>query len=347
MDSAEPALGFNENCSTFLKNNSNEFKLIFGTIGESIYFELEDVKSFPTNKYQSILNLNTLKKINFWFNQFVSIDKLVKLFNKMMKSNEFKIKENTSKLNKSIYFLNPLDEEDIISIELLQKEKNQEDMIKELYKKNLLLEKRLDSLESKFEERISALEKKFDLISNQIPQLTNTYTILNDSLIIKKKEEIDLINSWISPGYRKEYKLIYSASKNGDKVSDFHRYCDNIAPTLILGKTPKGYIFGGFTNVTWNYNNKLEYLSDSDAFVFSLNQKKKFHTKDKNVAIGKRERYCVIFGNGWDSLQITNNILSSKDHWSNPKGAYGDNLNLTENQNFSITEFEVFSINYY
>ena len=93
MDSAKPALYFNEYCSIIIKNNSNEFKLIFGTIGESIYFELEDLKSFPTNKYQNISDLNSLKKINFWFNQFSSIDKLAKLFNKMMKSNKFKLKE--------------------------------------------------------------------------------------------------------------------------------------------------------------------------------------------------------------------------------------------------------------
>ena len=346
MDSAKPALSFNENCSMNLKNNSNEFRLIFGTIGESLYFELEDLKSFPINKYQNILDLNSLKKINCWFNQFSSIDKLAKLFNKMMKSNKFKIKDEINILNKHIYFLNPLDEDDIISIELLPKEKNQEEMIKELYKKNILLEQKIKSMEEKFEEKINTLEKKINLICKQKNVPENAYSLLNDSLIISKKEEIDLLNSWISPGNRKEYKLIYSASKNGDKVTDFHKYCDNIAPTLILGKTPKGYIFGGFTNVTWNYN-KDENLYDSDAFVFSLNQKKKFHTMDKYNAIRKVEGYCTIFGNGSNSLQIENNILSCSTHWSNPNSSYGDNLNLTENQEFSVVEFEVFCINYY
>ena len=346
MDSAKPALYFNEYCSIIIKNNSNEFKLIFGTIGESIYFELEELKSFPTNKYQNISDLNSLKKINFWFNQFPSIDKLAKLFNKMMKSNKIKLKEEINILNKYIYFINPLDEDDIISIKLLPKEKSQEDMIKELYEKNILLEQKINSIEAKFEEKINLLEKKLESLYKNKNISVDSYYLLSNSLILTKKEEIDLLNSWISPGNRKEYKLIYSASKNGDKVSDFHKYCDSIAPTLILGKTPKGYIFGGFTNVTWNYN-KDENLYDSEAFVFSLNQKKKFHTLDKYNAIRKVKGYCAIFGNGSNSLQIDNNILSSSSHWSNPNSSYGDNLNLTENQEFSIVEFEVFSINYY
>ena len=56
--------------------------------------------------------------------------------------------------------------------------------------------------------------------------------------------------------------------------------------------------------------------------------------------------YCIIFGNGINnSLQIENNILTNKKHWSNHHGSYGDNLNLTEEKSFSISEFEVFHIN--
>ena len=50
------------------------------------------------------------------------------------------------------------------------------------------------------------------------------------SLILTKREEIDLIFSWIFQKEKKSIELIYRASKDGDKVEDFHRLCDNKKP---------------------------------------------------------------------------------------------------------------------
>ena len=75
-----------------------------------------------------------------------------------------------------------------------------------------------------------------------------------------------------------------------------------------------------------------------------MNQKKRFFSKDQNKTRKNEKNYCIIFGNGKNSLQIENNILRSKNHWSNPNGSYGDNLNLTEDKYFSIIELEVFNI---
>ena len=146
--------------------NVSKFKLIFRTIGESIYFDLQELKSLNNKKYQSIFSLTTLQKMNCWFNQFLSLDKLIKIFSKMMKSNKFKIKNeiNKNSSNKFIYFVNALDEEDIIYIELKIKEQNQNDinenliqMIKELKEQNIQLEKRIDLMEKNFGEKINLL----------------------------------------------------------------------------------------------------------------------------------------------------------------------------------------------
>jgi len=175
----------------------------------------------------------------------------------------------------------------------------------------------------------------------------NENSLLENSLIITKKEEVELINSWISKNKHIKYKLLYRATRDGDTLNDYHSKCDNASPILVIGKTPKGYIFGGYTTINLSYdkyNNKYE--SDNEAFVFSLNQKKKFAPKDNSRSIGFIRGYCIIFGNGSNSLQIENDILTSKKHWSNPNGSYGNNLNLTENQEFSISELEVFHINF-
>jgi len=168
-------------------------------------------------------------------------------------------------------------------------------------------------------------------------------------LIITKKDEVELINSWISPNKRFNYQLLYRATRDGDTDKEFHSKCDHKSPILIIGKTPKGYIFGGYTTINLNYEEwkgSNKYLYDNEAFVFSLNQKKKFVSNDKKNSLCLTQGYCIIFGNGLNSLQIENRILTSNKHWSNPNGSYGNNLNLTENKNFSIIELEVFHINF-
>ena len=172
----------------------------------------------------------------------------------------------------------------------------------------------------------------------------NDYYLLDQSLILTKKEEVDLINSWISNNH--SYELIFRASRDRDKVGDFHRKCDNKTPILVIEKTPNNYIFGRFTNICTNYI-KDEYIYDNKAFIFSLNQKKRFFSNAKgndNKAIQKASNHCIIFGSGANSLQIENNILTNPRHWNNPNGSYGDNLNLTENKYYSINELDIFHI---
>jgi len=373
MEAPKPQLQFNENSSMNIKDNSSEYKLNFGTIGDSIYFELIDLKSFPSIKYLNIFNMTQLQGLNLWFKQFSTIDKIVKMFNKMIKSNEFKVKNVINNQNKYIYFVNIIDEDDIILIELKKKEQNQNDIIQtllktvqELKEENNTLEKKMidkiNNMEIKMKNIINNMEKnmieKFNLLEKRINELekeNNSYkqileikngnlSLLNNSLIITKLEEAELISSWITQNKKIKYQLLYRATRDGDKEEDFHRLCDNKAPTMILGKTPGGYIFGGFTKAKWTTSVKSFYLPDSDAFVFSLNQKKKFNAQDKDRAICMQKSYISIFGNGSNSIQIENNILISKRHWSNPNGSYGSNLNLTENKYFSLVEFEVFFV---
>ena len=119
MEAPKPQLQFNENSSMNIKDNSSEYKLNFGTIGDSIYFELIDLKSFPSIKYLNIFNMTQLQGLNLWFKQFSTIDKIVKMFNKMVKSNEFKVKNVTNNQNKYIYFVNIIDEDDVILMLIL------------------------------------------------------------------------------------------------------------------------------------------------------------------------------------------------------------------------------------
>ena len=368
MEAPKPNLQFIENSSINLKDSISEFKLNFGTIGDSIYFELIDLQSFPNIIYRNIFNFTQLQTLNLWFKQFSSIEKVIKMLNKMIQSNNFKIKNNSNNQNnsKTIYFVNLLDEEDCILIELKKIEQNQNDIIqtllktvKDLKEENSCLEKKMDEKIESMNKKIIQIEKennslklkvedliqKMDKFTQNNNKLNENCSLLNNSLLINEIEEERLINSWISPNKSIKYNLLYRATKDGDKLSDFHRLCDEKGPTLVIGKTPGGYVFGGFTKIKWKSLKKGEYFLDPDAFVFSLNQKRKFNIYNNNK-VGLNRNYGPIFGNGSNSLQIEDNILSNKNHWSNPNGSYGKNLNLTEGNRFSIIELEVFLVNY-
>ena len=64
-------------------------------------------------------------------------------------------------------------------------------------------------------------------------------------------------------------KSLYVASKDGDNPENFHSKCDGQSPTISIFKTTKGYIFGGYTDKSWD-NNSVHLKSDI-SFLFSFN----------------------------------------------------------------------------
>ena len=318
----KPQASFEKQCSITIGQNNMTFILNFGIVGESVYFELYDTNN-ENYKYINISSLNSLKKSNFWFNQFSSLEKLIKILKNIMNSNKFKIKEDKNDI-KVIYFSNPLDEEDLICLELQKEEKSEKEIIKELLntvkelkEKNELLENKINNLEKiekENREKILMLEKQIKDINEKLRESNciNSENTL-DSLIVSKQEDIKLLKEWISPNQKISFELIYRATRDGDTTEDFHRMCDNKAPTIFVFKTPKEYIFGGYTTVVLNNpDNKNFYLKDDKAFVFSLNSRAKYNSKDNNNSIAIYKNFLIIFGNGNNSIQIDSKALTSK-----------------------------------
>ena len=69
------------------------------------------------------------------------------------------------------------------------------------------------------------------------------------SAIIKNSDYDRYLQRWAGD-YK--WRLIYSASKHEYTASSFHQYCDNKGPTLVVIKSSKGSIFGGFTTQQWS-----------------------------------------------------------------------------------------------
>ena len=92
-----------------------------------------------------------------------------------------------------------------------------------------------------------------------------------ESLLISNDKEFNLIKSGIFNLNNRNIKLksLYVASKDGDNPENFHSKCDGQSPTVSIFKTTKEYIFGGYTDKSWD--NKSGNLKTDNSFLFSFN----------------------------------------------------------------------------
>ena len=194
---------------------------------------------------------------------------------------------------------------------------NQDSIIKELCKKinkleeeNKTLKDEVNNMKQELKE-LNNIKNDLNEIKNwknekeeELKQLTkekkNKAILQNiDSKILTKAEEFEFIekayknNDELLKNKIFKPKLLYRASKDGDSASTFHNKCDNIKGTLTLVKTKKGFIFGGFTDETWDGN---DYKKDDNAICFSIDLKKIYKSKKTNKAIRCLSGCGPIFG---------------------------------------------------
>jgi len=178
-----------------------------------------------------------------------------------------------------------------------------------------------------------------------------------DSLILVNWSQIkDLISLCEFP-FGKKWSLIYRASRDGFEANKFHTKCDNKSKTLIIIKSTNGYVFGGYTEKSWNHSGGLfsDAKNDPNSFIFSLINKNQRPIKLKWLQ--KYAIYChtmcgPVFGGGSD-LSIADQSNVNTDSYSNlgfsfthPDYAYESNEAksfLAGSSKFQVSEIEVYS----
>ena len=148
-----------------------------------------------------------------------------------------------------------------------------------------------------------------------------------------------------------EMKLIFKMTENGTDGKSFHRFCDKKGPTLILIKTTKNKIFGGFTPLNWENNGKSKIDESNQTFIFSLNLNKKFDMINANrKAI---QGFSVDYGPNFGDYDLgLKNSLKEGMTYANSSCNYLSNnkLELTggngDNDTFQTEEFEVYQVIY-
>ena len=66
---------------------------------------------------------------------------------------------------------------------------------------------------------------------------------------------------------------MYRASRDGFSATNFRSKCNEIEKTLTVITSESGNVFGGYTDKAWTSGN-AEYITDPNAFIFSLINKK-------------------------------------------------------------------------
>ncbi len=171
--------------------------------------------------------------------------------------------------------------------------------------------------------------------------------ILNETN--KENEYIQKLLGW--SGYKK-MELLFRGTKDGMNSNSFHNKCDNKGPTISLIKSDKGYIFGGYTPISWCTDNNTKY--DSSAFLFTL--KNVYNTaptkfgNPKSYSIYCNSNYGPTFGGGYD-ICIPSDFLEGSPYSGFPY-SYNDSLGYgkaiftgnSNSENFKLHEIEVFKL---
>ena len=323
-----------ENSEEYYIDKDLKFKISYND--QSISF-LVSKSLFPRIEYKKILSLEQLYKLDKLFINFESTKDLVNWI-----INSFKQKISSIKFldNKCILEMkNPISNK-IFELNLNETEKDLnsrvnilEAIISEQNTKIILLEERIKKLEdiiNKYEEKESEKEKEEQLIS-----FSGTEILNNES----KK----MLLSWLP---RKPIKitLLLNSNIDGDSTSTFMDKCSGKCPTLSVIKTTKGNIFGGYTTQLWNQGK----VQDRNAFVFSIDKKKKYNIKNPEYAIGFENNYFWMFGYSYNTIVCRNNCTKTNDNYvDNKTYDIPEQYELNEGErNFIVKSFEIYYIEY-
>ena len=225
-------------------------------------------------------------------------------------------------------------------------EKSVENNNNELKLKNINLEKKCNELEIKninLEKKINELYQKFEVIYQKYNKLSNNKEI--QKIVSNSNEESNLISK-IQIFFDKSIKginLVY----NGFDRNKFFDKCSGKNNLLFLVKDKNGNEFGGYMSSTFiKDENKELIIKDKNAFIFNLQNKKKFHVIKADKAINSRSSYLICFGGDhYDGNDLY--IHGNKNGGMNTTDYYGDKDYETSNgsQKFEISEFRVYHIN--
>ena len=330
----------------------NEKKLL-KIISKEIEIEINN-SEIQFNKYETSLELNTLKNTHKYFKMFDEYSELKNTFINLCQSETVEIASfDNDKIELKIKL--PLFEDNTFTLELKkveikrkEKESNNNKVIndlklriEELEKNSNLKDEKILSLEKEMEKnlklkdgKISFLEKELNKlkinkekeiaeIKDEIMQLRNSIPLLKeecyldifqDSNILINSFDKKLISSWV-PWKLTKTELLFNSNADGDSLAEFLKKSNGKSPTMVIIQTTKGGIFGGYTSKPWEQKK----TTDDNAFVFSLYTKKKYSIRDPAKAFGlsnvEKDFGVLVFGWIENAIVICDSCTSNTQNY--------------------------------
>jgi len=100
------------------------------------------------------------------------------------------------------------------------------------------------------------------------------------------------------PGFENvETVLLYRGGKDGFMNKIFHMKCDNKGPTIVIMKTTKGKLSGGYTSESWETPPGNKWKQDTTAFLFSIDLETTYPINDPQKTIFCCAEFGPYFGN--------------------------------------------------
>ena len=334
----------------FHEESNKKYEIIFRLSNSSIDINIKDNYSFPQLNYSQTFSF---EKIIEKCKIFKIYDNLTEIYNNIiifMEKKKYSIETKSS----SIILTFNLDLGNF-GFELYVEKNNIDDTLNYLTEKvkNLIDENNEIKIKlnqyfqenNELKNKIIVLEKEI----NSFKEKDKKDELFKGSTIIQSLEEKNLISNWILQNTNKITQLLYKAKRDGDDASVFHSKCDNMGPLLIIIQTATGNRFGGYTSKSWTKPSgfNFNWPGDELAFIFSLDLKRKFGIKKPSEAIGHYNNNGPVFGYG-HCFHITSGCLNNSSSYHDKSESYeGTNeMILTKEKNFTVSDYEVFQIKF-
>ena len=331
----------------------NEYKLKISFNDSLMFIEILEENIFPKEEYNLYVNLDKLKNINIYFAQFTSLYEVCESFEELIRIKNLSILKEDK--NFKIKITNPILKKKEFYIDIPAKERNIKDEIESIIEYVHSLNDKIKNMEMKYNNKIKALEDKIEKMEKR-EKINKANEIDLNSIIIQNIDNLEFLNDELENKLngKIKYNLIYRATRDGPKTSDFNKACNGKNNQLIVLKTTKGVIFGGFTGRGFQ-NTKNQRIKDNSVFLFSFKNKKIYRIiKDSNAIYeDARNEYGIFFGKcdgdcpiylGWrnENMLINNSETCSK---LNKEYEFTKDYELNEGeQYFNLEEIEVFQI---
>ena len=280
-----------------------------------------------TDKFEGEFTLKQLIEENKVFSVFENIDEVIENLKIVIENEylslfldmnyefyfEFFIEINGKKRQVRLN-LQPKNEDSKKKMALRIQEQTKQ--IEELSKQNQNLQKNYESLYNSIKHNYVIQTQNLNGIHYEAKNPNN---LSIDSKIFKSEKEINFIKKNIANKIYKKLKqdftlkLLYRATKDGDKAANFHKLCDGICPLVLLVKTMEEVRFGGFTQTYFESTNEYRGKRDDKAFIFSLDKMKTYNIeKGQNAILCFKNYGPVFYGNKFSNIFLSDNFFKTE-----------------------------------